>query len=68
LVIGTLLLRATVLLGVIAAACFMVWELGFLGRRIEGDSSYLSTVILALYAVASIHWCCLCLHVSREQD
>ena len=65
---GSLLLRATILLGVIATAFFIIWERGLLGLVVGADSSYLSIVILFLYGLASVHWWRLCLQVSRERD
>lgn len=68
MVTGSLLLRATIVIGVIVAAFFIVWERGLLGLVIRGDSSYLSVVILSLYGLASMHWLQLCMQVSREHD
>lgn len=65
---GSVLLRATILAGVIAVGLFVTWERGVLATIVAGDSSYLSLIILALYVIATAHWLRLCAEVSRETD
>lgn len=64
----SLLLRALILLGMISAGFVIAWERGALALILGSDSSYLSALILALYAAASVHWVVMCARLSRDID
>ena len=47
---------------------FLVTQTGLLGTALESDRSYISYVILAIYAAASVHWMLLSYRMSGERD
>ena len=63
-----LALRALILSGLLAFGFFLVVERGLLGSALASDRSYISYVILAIYAVASLHWIILSYKLSGERD
>ena len=62
-----LLLRAMILLGVITFGFWLAAERGFVELTLDSDRSYLSSVILAIYLVACLHWLFLAYRLSGER-
>lgn len=63
-----LLLRALILTGLIAFAFIMAWQYGLLELVVSMDRSYLSSVILLIYAALSCHWLLIAARLSCECD
>ena len=61
-------LRALILTGLVAFGFFAVAERGLLGLALDSDRSYISYLILAIYAAASAHWLVLSHRMSRERN
>ena len=61
-------LRALILLGLIAFALYLAAERGMLGLALQSDRSYISYVILLVYALASAHWLWVAQQLSRERS
>jgi len=51
-----LVVRALIILGVVAFGVYLTAERGLLSLALSSDRSYISYVILALYILASAHW------------
>ena len=56
-----LVFRALVILGLIAFGFYLAAERGLIRIALDADRSYISAVILGVYALASAHW----LHIAR---
>ena len=56
-----LVFRALVILGLIAFGFYLATERGLIRIALDADRSYISAVILGVYALASAHW----LHIAR---
>lgn len=63
----SLLLRALILTGVLAFAFYVAADRGLIQLALASDRSYLSYVILGVYALASAHWLYLALGLSNER-
>ena len=63
-----LVLRVLILTGLLACGFFLAMERGLLGSALASDRSYISYVILAIYAAASLHWIVLSYKLSGERD
>jgi len=63
-----LLLKALIIFGVIAFAVFLAGQYGLISLALESDRSYLSVVILTLYAALSLHWLWVAWRLSNESQ
>jgi len=63
----SLLLKALMLTGVILFGFFLIEERGLLSLTLTSDRSYISAIILMLYAAFSIHWLYLIYGISSAQ-
>ncbi len=64
----TLLLRVLILLGLIVFGFVLAWRYGLMHLAISADRSYLSSVILLLYAALTAHWLFIAWRLSGESD
>ncbi|MEH6912142.1 MAG: hypothetical protein V7459_16275, partial [Oceanicoccus sp.] len=55
------------MIGVILFGVFLIEERGLLSLTLTSDRSYISYIILALYAAFSVHWLYLIVGVSSAQ-
>lgn len=62
-----LLLRALILLGLIAFGVFLTADAGLLTLALDSDRSYISWVILGAYTGLSAHWLYLVIELSRAE-
>ena len=62
-----LVFRALVILGLIGFGFYLANERGLIRIAFDADRSYISTVILAVYALASAHWLYLAKALSGER-
>ncbi len=62
-----MLLRALILTSLILFGFFLITERGLLSLTLESDRSNISTIILTLYALLSLHWLYLVLQLSADQ-
>lgn len=60
-------LDALILTGCLCFACFLLWHFEFFLLLVSSDRSYLSIVILMLYALASLHWLRQCHRLGNYQ-
>lgn len=51
-----LLLKSLILVGLVLFGVFLLSERGWLGTALASDRSYISYVIILLYAILSVHW------------
>ena len=58
---ANLVFRALLILGLIAFGFYLAAERGLIRIALDADRSYISAVILGVYALASAHW----LHIAR---
>ena len=65
---ANLMWRALVLLGLVAFGFWLAAERGLLALALDADRSYLSYVILAIYAVATAHWLWLARSLAGERE
>ena len=63
-----LLLRVLILSGLIIFGFILGWQYGLLELALSMDRSYLSSVILVIYAVLSCHWLLIAARLSNESD
>lgn len=61
------MLRALILTSLILFAFFLLAERGLLSLTLESDKSNISTIILTLYGLLSLHWLYLALQLSTAQ-
>lgn len=64
---ANLVFRALILVGLIAFATYLAASQGLLTTALRADRSYLSYVILAVYALASGHWLWLAYSLGEER-
>ena len=64
----SLALRALILLGIIVVGVVIAAEQGLVQLTLTNDRSYISYVILAVYAGATVHWLRVSWNLSRETD
>ena len=62
-----LVFRALVVLGLIGFGFYLATDRGLIRIAFDADRSYISTVILAVYALASAHWLVLAKALSGER-
>ena len=63
-----LVLRAFIILGLIGFAFFIAFEQGLLQLALDSDKSYISSVILGIYLLASVHWLWLARSLTAERS
>ncbi len=63
-----LLLRVLILSGLIIFGFILGWQYGLLELALSMDRSYLSSVILVIYAALSCHWLLIAARLSNESD
>jgi len=63
-----LLLRVLILSGLIIFGFMLGWQYGLLELALSMDRSYLSSVILVIYAALSCHWLLIAARLSDESD
>ena len=63
-----LLLRVLILSGLIIFGFILGWQYGLLELALSMDRSYLSSVILVIYAALSCHWLLIAARLSDESD
>ncbi|MEM8766619.1 MAG: MotA/TolQ/ExbB proton channel family protein [Pseudomonadota bacterium] len=61
------MLRASIIVGLIAFGFFLAAERGVLQLALDSDRSYLSYVILAIYLLASAHWLLLAVTLAKDR-
>ncbi len=64
---ANLVLRALIVLGLVAFATYLVAERGLLATALRSDRSYISYVILGVYTLASAHWLFLAYALGEER-
>jgi len=64
---ANLVFRALIVLGVVGFATYLAAERGVLTIALQSDRSYISYVILAIYALATAHWLWLAYRLSEER-
>ena len=64
----SLVLRASILVGLLAFGFFLVSRAGLLSAALEGDRSYISYAILGIYALAALHWMVLTHGLSTQRN
>jgi len=63
-----LLLKVLILSGLIIFGFILGWQYGLLELALSMDRSYLSSVILVIYAALSCHWLLIAARLSNESD
>ena len=61
-----LLLKSLILVGLVLFGFFLAGDRGWLSIALNSDRSYISYVILLLYAVLSLHWLALVLQLATD--
>ncbi len=64
---ANLVFRALIVLGLVGFAVYVAADRGFLSTALRSDRSYISYVILAAYAAASLHWLWLAYTLGEER-
>ena len=63
-----LILRALIIMGLIALGFYVAADQGALALALGSDNSYISHLILALYGIACGHWLWLARQLGRERQ
>jgi len=61
-----LILFALLFSGVEVFVWFYLGEVGFIGNLVENDQSHVSLIIIAIYALATLHFLSICYSTSRQ--
>jgi hypothetical protein len=61
-----LLLKSLILVGLVLFGFFLAGDRGWLSIALNSDRSYISYVILLLYAVLSLHWLALVIQLATD--
>ena len=64
----SLIYRALILTGIVAFGFYLAADRGLVSLALNSDRSYISWVILGVYALASCHWLWSSLHLTRERQ
>ncbi len=64
---ANLVYRAMIILGLVIFATYLIAERGLLSTALDSDRSYISYVIVSVYALASAHWLFLAYTLGRER-
>ncbi|MBE8221069.1 MAG: hypothetical protein HAW65_07180, partial [Alphaproteobacteria bacterium] len=59
-------MRGIILSGLIIFGIYLIYDGGLLGLLVRGDSSYISYVIIGIWAVASVRWLYLLRWIERK--
>ena len=64
----SLIYRALILTGLVLFGFYLAADRGLVALALDSDRSYISWVILVVYALASCHWLWSSLQLTRERQ